>query len=424
MNKKIKALQTDFFARTKKYDIPSNNKIFYFLILSREAEADPTNKELQDLLLTFICGSNLIISRFSYRQSREGLMEDYKDYLIRKSQLKKAIATEARLAKEWAEIKQRKTLPTSIRLTKSELAQCETEAEGLCGLYLKYFLFSKEEYPELYWNLLSFCKVSRALPKLHKIAPFFFYQIMVKHTKRLLKVTGLQFSLKSLWDYKEYQIEKDNGKNYKKYKSYNKLFVALCKQFKQDPAVDIPLCRYAFSHTSNMIDWIREFRFFKANKFQSKLMSMADFNVTLSEEFVPEEYYEKVPYYFTDEEFIHYYLGETDENEPDYSGYFEEATAAFEHYIEKLNNCGNEEEAELDFLLYNLAVNINYDTDAVYKTLKKLYEKAELGKIYPDGIPMKCRLANLYDALKNSINTGLLKRVKNALAAIAENYQV
>lgn len=74
--------------------------------------------------------------------------------------------------------------------------------------------------------------------------PFYLFQVMVRHTNRLAQNPDFQIVPASLWKYKEYEITKNNGKNFNKYERCIGLFQKLCKLYKNDPHIDIALCRY------------------------------------------------------------------------------------------------------------------------------------------------------------------------------------
>ena len=61
----------------------------------------------------------------------------------------------------------------------------------------------------------------------------------------------------ALWRYKNYQLEEDNGKNYKTCLRYLSLFEALHVLFADKPGVDAELCLYGFDHLSNLGEFFR-----------------------------------------------------------------------------------------------------------------------------------------------------------------------
>ena len=133
-------------------------------------------------------------------------------------------------------------------------------------LYQKFMEKSEKDTPELYNNLHHFICMAEHVKEYHMVMPLFLFQLMTRHTGRLATKENLDVSFKSLWSYKEYQIAQDNGKNYKRYQLYVKLFVKLCKAYRDYKGVDLPLCQYGFWKTSNLAEWIMDIKPKKAKK--------------------------------------------------------------------------------------------------------------------------------------------------------------
>ena len=95
-------------------------------------------------------------------------------------------------------------------------------------------------------------------PPLNEIAPLYIYQMLTKHSSRLNKNEGLQVNQESLWKYQEYQIDFDNGKNFKANARNIQLFLDLCGLFAGRPEVDIVLCQYGFIQLSNLYYFYEE----------------------------------------------------------------------------------------------------------------------------------------------------------------------
>lgn len=112
--------------------------------------------------------------------------------------------------------------------------------------------------PYLMQNLETLA-VTVSAPPLNEIAPLYVYQMLTKHISRLNKNEGLQVNQESLWKYQQYQIDFDNGKNFKANAKSIELFLDLCKLFADSPAVDILLCQYGFIQLSNL------YRFYEEN---------------------------------------------------------------------------------------------------------------------------------------------------------------
>ena len=101
--------------------------------------------------------------------------------------------------------------------------------------------------------------VTASTPPFLAIAPLYIYQMLTKHISRLNKNEGLQVKQSSLWKYQQYQIDFDNGKNFKANVRNIQLFLGLCEVFAEYPEVDLKLCQYGFIQLSNL------YAFYEAN---------------------------------------------------------------------------------------------------------------------------------------------------------------
>ena len=106
---------------------------------------------------------------------------------------------------------------------------------------------------------------------IEKIIPFYLFKVMVRYTNRLAQNPDFQIVPASLWKYKEYEITKNNGKNFNKYERCIGLFQKLCKLYKNDPRIDIALCRYGMEQCSNIPEWTSIWLRKKEKKCTTKL---------------------------------------------------------------------------------------------------------------------------------------------------------
>ena len=105
---------------------------------------------------------------------------------------------------------------------------------------------------------LEILAATATTPPFNKIAPLYIYQMLTKHISRLNKNEGLQVNQESLWKYQQYQIDHDNGKNFKTNLRNIQLFFKLCQLFENHPEVDIVLCQYGFIQLNNLYSFYNE----------------------------------------------------------------------------------------------------------------------------------------------------------------------
>ena len=239
--------------------------------------------------------------------------------------------------------------------------------------------------------------LTKAYPDYRIIAPFFFYQIMVKHTKRLATKSDFLFSPKSLWKYMNYNIFTNNEKNYKSYKRSCKLFKHLCKYYKTDININIQLCRYGFCHSSNLIEWLEYFTSKKSRKFLTRLDKFYfDLDLNYLEPSEAEKYNIYSAYQMSEEEYTYYYLENSDE------------LFDIENYLK------NYIDAHVEYLIICMR-NLYVDITAIQNSLKEIYNDAKLKDLYPQMIPYKVRLVHVFEILITCLDMGVKAKVKKVL---------
>ncbi|MFI3253382.1 MAG: hypothetical protein R3Y63_03460 [Eubacteriales bacterium] len=107
------------------------------------------------------------------------------------------------------------------------------------------------------YNLETLISDLNSYESLRKVAPLYLYQIIVNHVSRLQTNKDISVNLESLFRYKHYEIDKDNGKNFHKNRDYLRLFAQLCSLFEKDNSVNIPLSQWGFMKLSNLLEFDR-----------------------------------------------------------------------------------------------------------------------------------------------------------------------
>ena len=104
-------------------------------------------------------------------------------------------------------------------------------------------------------NLSAVKNAIGSLTGFDKIVPFVYFQLLVRNANKMLSKEDYSFNPKSIFIYKNYTIDSDNGKNFDRYTDYCTLYADLCDLF---PKSDKELCDVCFLLTSNLGDWIAE----------------------------------------------------------------------------------------------------------------------------------------------------------------------
>ena len=114
-------------------------------------------------------------------------------------------------------------------------------------------IFQLDRNPErLRDNICRLVQIANHLEALIPIKPLFLYRMLTRHGKRLQTSEALSIDYHALWNYQQYKLDEYNGKNYRIYVRYLKLFSQLCSTFSTDQAVNLPMCVCGFEQLSDL----------------------------------------------------------------------------------------------------------------------------------------------------------------------------
>lgn len=387
----------NFFTQLEELKIPTHNRAACFYYLALELEKQPNNVPLRQLVITAICDCEFLLYHFLPEQSEEEIMENYRTTRLNSNKLNKLLEEKKTLMEQWLQITKRKTLPIIENLSPAKYNTIRNETTMLCQLYHQYFELSEKKTPELQNNLEHFVTLSYSYSDYHSIAPFFFYQIMIKHTKRLATNVDFQFLPKSLWEYKEYTITRNNRKNYETYQKNILLFSDLCKYYELCFDVNIELCKYAFSHTCNLMEWAE---FYDEEIAEPCRTSLAQFYEALDfsyiEPFEPKKYDGFSIYDISFETDVYY--------NTIYENEYIQIEAKISQFLLE----------HAEYLIFFMQ-EIYKDMNGIQNMILTIYHDANLESLYPQEIPINYRLFTIYFMLSDYIDMAVKSKLQECL---------
>lgn len=257
----------DFQDLCQTYEVTGCNKATLYYMSALQLREQIQDNALKRLFIYAICDAGFLMDR--YADCKEQQMEaSFRNTEKRMRKLLTLLLKEKEMCEQWGEIVGRKRFSSKNRVYSDDYNE---ELLTLCSLFRETFEMSERQTPNLADNLQYFLMEARNNDLIEKIIPFYLFQVMVRHTNRLAQNPDFQIVPASLWKYKEYEITKNNGKNFNKYERCIGLFQKLCKLYKNDPRIDIALCRYGMEQCSNIPEWTSIWLRKKEKKCTTKL---------------------------------------------------------------------------------------------------------------------------------------------------------
>lgn len=247
--KQAKGAREDFRVTLCRYDLPFDDR-FNLCRWLYEAAKEAPSAELLRLYCDIVCDDGYLLGT-----DRDN--EDFICWLHRKADADALYAylservvmnTHAREILENAK---------KIKLSNSnDSSEITSRADEIFQTYIR--IFRPIKYHEaLLDNISHLLQIADSVEELAPIKPLFLYRMLTRHGKRLQTSEEVKVDFRVLWNYQEYNFEKDNGKNYRTNVCYLELFSCLCNIFQSDTAVDIPLCVCGFDQLSNLSEFYR-----------------------------------------------------------------------------------------------------------------------------------------------------------------------
>lgn len=383
------------------YCITDYNKGNMFYTLSNKIKENAKDRNLRKLFTYAICDEGFLFDRYTLRNKQLIQLSclETKKRLLKFSSL---VEQEHRLHQSWIHIIEKKAFSISEHLFSDKY---DDELNWLCELFREIFEISKEQSPELSHNLQYFILQTQQNDDLGAITPLYLFQVMIRHTNRLICNQNLQIVLPGLWKFKKYKIEKNNGKNFSQYEKYIRLFCKLCKYYKGNPRINIDLCRYGMEQCSNLPDWTTLWWQKKEKKTRSKLhMFVKNLSLSCIEFDAPKEYSIYAQYEYNETESIKLLRIDLDSNLW--------LTSIIKEYIL----------AHIELLVQFMQHHYN-DNEETVRIVLEIYHKSGYAKKAPGNLSIGTKLLYIYDQLVDMLDSAIEDAVWQAVQKISESYE-
>ena len=150
-----------------------------------------------------------------------------------------------------------KKLPKNINYKKTDKKVNEKEKKKILNIFMNY-LGSNNLKDIVKDNIEHILKILHSNNNLEKLSPFFVFEVLKNHKNRISD-RSFDFNINNLFKYNEYEIENDNGKNFKSYFNMCVMYSHLVDYYREFDYVDLDLCNYCFYSVSNLCNWFHSY---------------------------------------------------------------------------------------------------------------------------------------------------------------------
>lgn len=245
---KVKQFKEKFHSLLKKYYISSHNLVETCYDLMEHIKHQPDNPDLQYLYFCIMTDVGLLNKTLDERTEEQ----EIRNYL-RQNKLVQEL-TEFLKSQSESAVKYQRLLEYLKKPIKIKNAECEEETDFLYHLTIQHTFLHDSIKNEVYKdNLKSLLIHINSDETLKSIKPYIIFAVLARKTGMMQKRTHFMPNLKAVFQYQEYNILKDNGKNFNQYQSELELYDHLRRAYLED--ADVDFCDYCFANLSPLSEW-------------------------------------------------------------------------------------------------------------------------------------------------------------------------
>ena len=240
---KVKQFKEKFQNLLSKYAIGNQNLVKTCYDLIENIKQQPDNPDLQYLYFCIMTDVGLL-NRVLGERTEEQEIRNYfrQNELIQ--ELTVFLKSQSESTMKYQELLEYLKKPINIKN-----AECEEEYDFLYHLTIQHTFLHDGIKNEVYKdNLKSLLININSDEKLKPIKPYIIFAVLARKSGMMQKRKHFMPNLKGIFQYQEYNILKDNGKNFNQYQSELELYDHLRRAYLED--ADIDFCDYCFANLS------------------------------------------------------------------------------------------------------------------------------------------------------------------------------
>ncbi len=239
-----------FYALLAKYSIRSQDLIVICYDLMEHIYQQPDNPDLQYLYLCVMTDFGLLV-RTDPAPAEEQRIRNYLRQQERMQELTNFWRSQSDNNKKLQEL--REYLKKPIKVKNTEYAE---ESDLLYHLTIQHTFLYESVGNEVYRDNLNALLIHiNSDETLRLVKPYIIFAVLARKTGMMQNRAHFMPNLKAVFQYQDYNIYKDNGKNFNQYQSELELYDHLQRSYIDDDDVDMSFCDFCFANLSPLSEW-------------------------------------------------------------------------------------------------------------------------------------------------------------------------
>ena len=234
-----------------KYSISSRNLVATCYDLMERISQQSDNPDLQYLYFCIMTDFGLLNEINAHDRTEEQKIRNY----FRQHELVQKLAVFLKLqsdnSRKINELREYLKKPIKIKSI-----ECAEESDFLYHLTIQHTFLYESVGNEVYKdNLNALLMHVNSDEKLRHVKPYIVFAVLARKTGMMQKREHFIPNLRAVFQYQDYNIYKDNGKNFNQYQSELELYDHFQRSYIGDDDVDMELCDFCFANLSPLSEW-------------------------------------------------------------------------------------------------------------------------------------------------------------------------
>ena len=245
------AFKEKYVQLLQKYHISNQNIVILCHDLISQIHQSPENQDLQYLYFCTVTDTGLLNEINAEGRTEEQIIRNHIRQQERIQELTDFIQEQAKCRKKLYLLKEnlKKGVPV-------QNINCTQEFQLLYELTIQHiFLYGADKKPIYRDNLQSLLLHLNSDATLKSLKPYLIFAMLSRKHGMMQNRGNFIPNLQTAFQYQEYQIHTDNGKNFNLYQSYLELYDHLRRFYADDSTIDLSFCDFCFGNLSPLSDW-------------------------------------------------------------------------------------------------------------------------------------------------------------------------
>ncbi|MCM1507972.1 MAG: hypothetical protein NC177_12700 [Ruminococcus flavefaciens] len=248
---KVSEYRKNFFDLLDKYKICPNNIASVCMEMINLIEENPENEDLHYIYCAVVTERGLLFDLNPNERTEE---QDIRNWIEQKRFSDDLIAF---LHEQYA---MKKRLQEIFKMLKNPwdniIYEYEEELDDILHMTLQHDFLSKGKNSRIYYeNISELMYQVNSHTELQSLKPYIISAILSRRTTLMTERKHYIPNIKSVLKYQEYNIYKDNGRNFNAYQSALELYEHLRRYYENSSQVDIAFSDYCFANLSPLTEW-------------------------------------------------------------------------------------------------------------------------------------------------------------------------